>query len=75
MTTAADILKDELATFESKKADLLATAEGKFVLIHDGAVVDTYVNEFDAIAAGYKKFGNKPFLVAKFFRLTFQPTL
>lgn len=37
--------------------------EGKFVLIHDTDVVEVYDTYKDALAAGYDKFGLKPFLV------------
>lgn len=57
------LLDKELETFEANKTELLVEAEGKYVLIHDGRVLGTYVSETDAIAEGYKMCGNVPFLV------------
>ncbi|HEY2252856.1 MAG TPA: hypothetical protein VGH74_17415 [Planctomycetaceae bacterium] len=59
------LLVEELKTFEDKKAELLSTAEGKFVLIHGGSVLGTYNDEQDAINEGYKAVGNVPFLVRR----------
>ncbi len=57
------ILDKELAAYEAAKQSLLPNALGKFVLIHDGQVVAIFDAEFDAINAGYDRFGNVPFLV------------
>jgi hypothetical protein len=57
------ILEKELAAYEAAKPTLLPQALGKFVLIRDGQVVDTFDAELDAVKAGYRKFGNVPFLV------------
>ena len=62
MSTASEYLKKELQTYEEHK-DSLMGKEGKYVLIHDaelGGVWDTYE---DALQAGYRQFGMKPFLV------------
>lgn len=56
-------LETELQTYDENKRSLLATAPGKFALIHDGDVVGTYDTRNDAISAGYDKFGNTAFLV------------
>ncbi len=53
----------ELAVYEAAKPGLVAHELGKFVLIRDGQVVNTFDAELDAIKAGYQKFGNVPFLV------------
>lgn len=58
-----DLLNKELETFEKKKAELLGTSEGKFVLIKGDQVLGTYDAKADAIAEGYNRFGNQPFLV------------
>lgn len=58
-------LETELATFESKRDELLGSAYNKFVLIHGSEVVSTYDSERDAIADGYRRFGNVPFLVRR----------
>jgi hypothetical protein len=56
-------LANELHTFAAHKLELLAHAEGKFALVHDDEVVGVYDTENDAIAEGYRRFGNVPFLV------------
>ena len=56
-------LEKELAYFEQHRAELLGRAKGKFALIKDEALVDTFDSQFDAIRAGYRTFGNEPFLV------------
>ena len=60
---SANVLKKELETFESHKGELLGKGSGKYVLIKGDKVVDIFENQADAIAAGYKQFGNVPFLV------------
>jgi len=56
-------LKQELETFESHKAELVGKAKGKYVLIKNTEIVDTFDTPIDAIKQGYKNFGNVPFLV------------
>lgn len=55
-------LEKELKIYQDKLPEL-KQFEGKFVLIGDGAVVDTYSSYEDAIKEGYSKFGLRPFLV------------
>ena len=55
-------LEKELATYKSKLPEL-QQYEGKFVLISDSEVIDTFTSYEDAIKAGYKQFGLKPFFV------------
>lgn len=57
------MLEKELETFATEKTRLIAEANGQFALIHDGIVAGTYNDERDAVTAGYKQFGNVPFLV------------
>lgn len=57
------ILSAAITTYEQNRDDLLNTAEGKFVLIHDSHVMGLYESKMDAIADGYERFGNVPFLV------------
>lgn len=61
-TPVIDVLKTELETFENNN-ELLLEDEGQYALIHGTEIVGTYKDESDAIAEGYKKFGNVPFLV------------
>lgn len=56
-------LETELRTYEQHRENLLGTAEGKFVLIRNEEIVGVYDSKMDAIAQGYQKFGNVPFLV------------
>lgn len=55
-------LEKELATYQAKLPEL-KQHEGKFVLIHEDEVVDTFTSYDDALKEGYKRFGLKPFLV------------
>jgi len=57
------MLATELKTYEQHRNALLGTAEGKFVLIHGTEVAGVYDTKMDAIAEGYRRFGNVPFLV------------
>jgi len=57
-------LEKELATYHAKLADL-KEHQGKFVLIHDGEIVDFFTAYDDAIKAGYQKFQLEPFLVKR----------
>lgn len=56
-------LEAELAYFEQHRSELLGRAKGKFALIKDQTLVDTFDSQVDAIRAGYRSFGNEPFLV------------
>jgi hypothetical protein len=58
-------LQQELDTYEAHRAELLGRATGKYVLVHDAELVGEYDTEADAIAEGYKLFGNVPFLVKR----------
>jgi hypothetical protein len=73
------ILDAEIKTYEQNLDHLLATAEGKFVLIYDSRMIGIYDSKMDAIAAGYQQFGNVPFLVKQILRieapLNFMPSL
>ncbi len=57
------LLDTEVQTYERHREELLGAAEGKFVLIHGSDVAGTYDSKVDAIAEGYRRFGNVPFLV------------
>lgn len=56
-------LKQELRIYEREKNNLLSEARGKFVLIKGDKVIGIYASQEDALAEGYKQFGNKEFLV------------
>jgi hypothetical protein len=59
----SEVLEVELKTYEQHRDELLGTAKGKFVLIHGEEIIGTYESQMDAIAEGYRRFGNVPFLV------------
>lgn len=52
----------EYATY-LKKLPILAHEEGKFALLHHSDLAGVFETYQDALAAGYQKFGLKPFLV------------
>ena len=55
-------LEKELETYKNKLPEL-KQYEGKYVLIHDDQVIDTFTSYEDAIKEGYKQFKLEPFLV------------
>jgi hypothetical protein len=63
MECVAEVLELELKTFEEKRLTLLAEHEGKFVLIKGDQIIGTFESQQDAIAVGYREFGNVAFLV------------
>lgn len=65
----AQVLDTELKTYAQHRDHLLGTAEGKFVLIRNDQVIGVYDSKMDAIAQGYRQFGNVPFLVKQIVRI------
>lgn len=65
----AQVLDIELKIYEQHRDHLLGTAEGKFVLIRNDQVIGVYDSKMDAIAQGYRQFGNVPFLVKQIVRI------
>lgn len=63
------ILERELNTYEKQREQLLANHEGMFVLIHADEAVGVFESQADAIAQGYERFGNVPFLVRQIVRV------
>jgi hypothetical protein len=59
------VLDEELETFEKHKAELLGSAEGRWVLIRNGEILGTFESQADAIDQGYQKLGLVPFLVKR----------
>jgi hypothetical protein len=57
------MLEKELQYYESIKDELLAHHKGKFALIRDEQLIDTFNQDIDAYKEGVKRFGNSPFLV------------
>lgn len=56
-------LEQELKTYENEKEKLLSEGKGKFALIKGNKIIGIYVSQEDALAEGYKRFGNEEFLV------------
>lgn len=52
----------EIATYQLHRPGLLADA-GKYVLVHSDRIVGTFERQYEAIAEGYRQFGNVSFLV------------
>ena len=69
-TGAKMALEKELETYKNKLPELKAH-EGKYVLIQGESVIDIFASYEDALKAGYKQFGVKPFLVKQI--LTVEP--
>jgi hypothetical protein len=63
------LLDSELNTYEEHKAELVGSSEGKFVLIHAQQILGVFDSKMDAIAQGYKLFGNNPFLVKQILKV------
>jgi hypothetical protein len=63
-------LERELATYQAKLPEL-KQHEGKYVLICEDRVADTFTSYEDALKDGYKQFGLTPFLVKQI--LTIEP--
>lgn len=63
------VLEQEEKTYEIHRQQLLGTDEGKFVLIREDQVAGVYDSKRDAIAEGYKQFGNIPFLVKRIIKV------
>lgn len=63
MAEAPDVLDVALATFDEHRRRLVREAPGKFVLIYGDRIVGVFDTDDDALAQGYERFGNVPFLV------------
>ena len=58
-----DRLVVELAAFAANRERLLVESPLKYALVHGEDIIATYDTQGDAIAEGYRRFGNVPFLV------------
>jgi len=61
--TLAMSLERELKTYEANKKKLLAEKRDRFVLIKEDKIISDFASYEDALADGYKRFGNQEFLV------------
>jgi len=59
----AEVLEQEIATFEREKERLQKEHTGKFVLVFGDAVIDTFDTFDSASAEGLRQFGQGPFLI------------
>ena len=57
------MLDQELETYGRHRERLLRDSEGKYVLIYRDDVITVFESKNDAIAEGYRRLGNVPFLV------------
>ena len=62
---ASHTLEAERRFFEANRGRFMQENAGKFVLIKGRRVYGFYEAKFDAIDAGYERFGNVPFFVHK----------
>ena len=58
-----DAPETAVETFATKKTQRLRRVRGKWALIHETEVIDFYNSRDDAVAAGYEKLKDIPFLV------------
>jgi hypothetical protein len=65
MENTDSILAQEDTTYTRLLPGLLKTDEGKFALIHGDALEGTFYDFRDALAEGYRKFKEAPFMVRK----------
>jgi len=56
-------LQQELNCFERHRFELLARSPGQYALIKGNEVAGTFNSENEAVGAGYRRYGNEPFLV------------
>jgi hypothetical protein len=56
-------LEHEVRYFEQHRIELLAEAAGRYALIKGTEVIGTFASEIEAVGAGFRHFGNEPFLV------------
>jgi hypothetical protein len=56
-------LRDEIAGYETMRADVEAKFLGKWALVHDRALIDTYNSFDDAANEAVQRFGRGPYLI------------
>jgi len=62
-TKGVEALREELAFYETMKAEWLLAHEGKFVLIKGKQLLGFFDTQEQAYSEGLKRLGNKPFLI------------
>jgi hypothetical protein len=68
MDAQKDVLGVELAYFDERKVELLASSEGQFALIHGRDLAGTFTTFGEAYTAGIQRFGNVPMLIKQITR-------
>jgi hypothetical protein len=63
MADPPSVLQTELETYDRRREELLGMALGKWVLIKGDELSGVFDTQDDAVSAGYRTFGNVPFLV------------
>ena len=63
MTIDTNILDSEIQTYQKSREQLMADSQGRFVLIKGDRIVADFESYDDALAEGYKQFGNDTSLV------------
>ena len=56
-------LERERQTYEARKAELLVSSAGKYVVIHGDQIAGIWDTQDDALRDGYERFKLEPFLV------------
>jgi len=62
-TKGVEALREELAFYETMKAQWLLAHEGKFVLIKGKELLGFFDTQEQAYSEGLKRLGNTPFLI------------
>ena len=57
------VLSDEIAAFEGMRNKLETDHLGKWALVHQGALIDTYDSFEDAATVAVARFGKGPYLI------------
>jgi hypothetical protein len=68
-TASARKLETEWNFFQNNRERFVGEAEGKFVLIRGRRTYGYFESERDALDAGYRRFGQPPFLVKRVLRV------
>lgn len=63
------VFEKESKIFEENRKDLVAKAEGRYVLIKGVKIIGIYDTRRDAVMEGCKEFGKPPFYVKKIERV------
>jgi hypothetical protein len=59
------VLDEELREYEARRAELVRSALGKWVLIKGHEVLGTFDAEMDAVRHGFRTLGHVPFFVRR----------